>query len=409
MFRQTNLVRAAAVAALALGAFVYRPVRLVYAQAPAPPRPAPVRPPPAPLSRKDELPPLSYVCPMAQDAEIVDAEAGACRKCGMALVPARLETAWSCPVHQDVMQAGPGKCPIDKRDLVQITASEFWACRNAPDQHFLEPGSCADGTARVRTFERRPHGDHNPRHGGQFFMADDNWHHLEGTLRAGGVFRVYFYNDFTQPIPSKGITGEVVVVDARDKEAGPPIRLRQGAVSNALDAPIAGAKLPLAVRLRLKFAPTEKERLFDFAFTAASRELVAGRPDTRSTLVPPSPNTPTPPPVAPPPLPTTVTGLVSELVKQRDGVAAALGRGALTDVWYPAFTAKDVALALQNHESELPEVRRGPAASAVNRLVLTAWQIDSYGDLGDKQKLNEAFRVFAAAVEEIRAAYDAPR
>src|SRR3954471_5377085 len=141
----------------------------------------------SPKAAAARLPPLSYVCTMPADADVIDDKPGKCPKCGMALVPVRLDSKWWCPVHQALeVHDGPGKCRRDGRDLVQVTVSEFWTCGDSADKKLLEPGKCADGAARKINYELRAHGDHNPRHGGQFFMATDAWHHVEGTYPANG-------------------------------------------------------------------------------------------------------------------------------------------------------------------------------------------------------------------------------
>src|SRR5580704_1284696 len=197
--------------------------------------------PAAQSTAQDTLPPLSYVCIMPGDEAVLEDKPGRCPnpKCGMELVPVRLTSAWSSVTHPTIIQDHPGKDPLDKRDLVQITASMFWVCPGS-DDHLLEPGKCADGSGRQTKYERRPHGDHNPRHGGSFFMADDSWHHLEGTYPPGGPFRVFFYDDYTRPMPVKGFSGTVVLLDANEKELD-SYPLKPGRITNVLETPIKSA------------------------------------------------------------------------------------------------------------------------------------------------------------------------
>src|SRR5690606_31939173 len=51
------------------------------------------------------------------------------------------------------------------------------------------------------------HMNHTPIHGGQFHMADNLFHHVEGTMPSPGEFRVYFYDDFRRPIDPRNFTG----------------------------------------------------------------------------------------------------------------------------------------------------------------------------------------------------------
>src|SRR5260370_4696524 len=128
-----------------------------------------------------ELPPLSYVCPMVGDEDVIDDRPGKCRKCGMTLIPIRLDSVWTCATRPLlVVESQPGKCPVDGTPLVRVTAAVSWTCPGS-DKESNAPGTCPDGSAMLKKYAARAHGNHNPQHGGQFFMAADNWHHVEGT------------------------------------------------------------------------------------------------------------------------------------------------------------------------------------------------------------------------------------
>jgi len=377
---------------------------------------------------------------MVQDVDVLEDKGGQCPKCKMNLVPVRLDSAWSCPIHTAVIREQPGKCPIDKRDLAQVTVSLYWTCAGKPDVHEMNPGKCADGEERVAERERRAHGDHNPRHGGQFFMAADNWHHLEGTHPRAGLFRVFMYDDYTRPVAVKGLTARAVTREefdtasrtSREIEA---FQLKPSRDGKSLEARIGNkSTLPVQVTAKVRFEPSGPEHRFDFAFPAYTKEPAAGvKPTAVTTMIVPTPATPAPasptsttatetaaagttaggsalpvfraPGFSTDELPNTSDGLLAALTTRNQQIEALLNEGALGQIYIPALESKDVALALETHAGDLSDQRRVEVTGAVKRLVLAAWQIDFYGDLGNKEKLTAAYKLFAAAVADIRAAY----
>ena len=428
---------------------------------------APAGPPAQSVPPSDTLPPLSYVCPMPADAEVLEDQPGTCPKCGMTLQPIRLDLRYACPVHQTFVQAKPGTHPYDLRELVPVTVSVFWTCG---EQRFIEPGTCASGSARREQYQQRPHGDHNPKHGGQFFMAPDAWHHIEGTYPAAGLFRLYFYNDYSKPLVPTGFTATVSLLDAQDRETVRDIPLKPGRISNTMEAalPRESASLPVRLLAHVAFAANKQPNAFNFTFPATTTEPIAtppatttarvnrsaasqpSRPAATSTaqpnrgggtgaagpvasastpaITPPGLDSQTPPPMviaapggaqdplsqAPPGLiaaldesvlPKAVPALLAELAKCAAEVQQTVTTGNLGQVWLPAMATKTVALALESQIGSLPAQRQGTAASAVRRVVTSAWELDQYGDVGNRQKMLEAYDTLASAIDDLKVAY----
>lgn len=392
------------------------------------PRSAPAldrTPAPADSSASDggDIPPLLYMCPC--DPRIVEDAPGVCPACGEALRPVRITLAYSCLGNTAFIQNTPGKCRTDGTDLVPISASMFWVCPGAPGNRLLDPGTCADGRDRIRRLDPLPHGDHNPRHSGQFFMASDAWHHLEGTYPSPGLFRVYFYDDWTKPIALVGFSGRLIVTDEARNELR-TIPLESSEISNAMEARIPDRSLPLIASLRVRFKPGEPENPFDFRFTSYSQEPV--RRLVTENRVESAPSPPPPRPVDEPslqtavtiipqsasigpppedPIPPTLEEILAEFKTVSEQLAADIENNVpLGQLWFRAIRTKNLALGIvSDHLSELPPDQRVVAEDAANRLVRTAFAIDEFGDRGDRQAILSAYEIFAAAVEDIRAAY----
>jgi Heavy metal binding domain len=373
----------------------------------------------------DQLPPLSYVCPMAGDEEVIEDKPGVCRKCGMELKPTRLDSVWTCASRPLlVVESKPGKCPVDGTPLVQVTAAVSWTCTDQPSIEKLEPGTCPNGAPMVKRYAARAHGNHNPQHGGQFFMAPDNWHHVEGAYLSTGVFRLYLYDDFTKPLPLdqvRAVTARIVTKQTFDtatkttKELAAASLVRNG---RFLEARIGKLALPAQMTAKVSFKKGGPEHVFDFAFEGFSKEPPAG---TRLTTAAPMPPPPSPATAVeggtieiapamenaliPVPIPETVPEIMAQLRTRTDQIRTFIDRGSFASIYVPAFQAKDLALALDARKDTIPVDKRKIAQPAIAQLVRSAYLLDAFGDLGNKQQIVDAFSVFAAAVKDIQASF----
>jgi len=347
-----------------------------------------------------QLPAISWTCPMHPD--VLEDKKGTCHICGMDLEPVRLVAVYTCPVHAIIEQAKPGKCRICSRDLVQKTAALTFTCAGNKDISQLEPGKCADGSAMVPRYTTRAHGDHNPKHGGIFFMAPDNWHHLEGTYPAAGRFRVYVYDDFSKPLSmsdARKVRGRVVTKEVFDPQTGttrelasaPLVLARNGTFFEARIEPLA---LPAKMTAKIAFRSGDKESRFDFAFPSYSRDLPAAVTGTSTTsnLATPKPQDNSAKPASAP------SSLLSDLRTRRDEVAELVKSGALGGIYVPALQAKDLALEIQSQQRG---INQDAVEASVKQIVLAAYLLDNYGDLGDGEKVQDAYRTFNTAISQL--------
>jgi hypothetical protein len=357
-----------------------------------------------------QLPDISWTCPMHPD--VLEAGKGACSICGMDLEPVRLVLVYTCPVHAVIEQSKPGSCRICSRDLVQKTAALTYTCAGNREISQIEPGKCPDGSSMVPRYTPRAHGDHNPKHGGVFFMAPDNWHHLEGSYPAAGRFRVYVYDDFSKPLDlvrARNVRGRVVTKETFDPKTGttrelastPLVLARNGAFFEARIGPL---PLPAKMTAKISFSADDKESRFDFAFTHFSVEPTSALPAPGASTFAQGASS------SAQGASTSAQGatadkpadkpnsLLAELKARSAEVDSLLKSGALGGIFVPALLAKDLALEIQ---ATRPGRNQDAVEASVKQIVVAAYQLDNFGDLGDAAQAQHAFRSMSAAIAQL--------
>lgn len=351
-------------------------------------------------ARAEDLPPLIYVCPMHSD--VTSHEKGECPICKMTLEPMRLDTSFTCPVHSVIAEKQGGRCPICGRPLGEITVSVSWRCGGS-DKDLVEPTTCGDGTQAVRVQKSLAHGNHNAQHGGQFFMASDYWHHVEGVYPSPGVFRLYLFDDYTKPLAADKIAGVTARVVTKE-ETNPTtfvtrevtaVPLTPSADGPYLEASIEALPFPAEIVVQATFTAGGKDQRFDFTFNEHS---VAAAPESmdgaaRLALE----------------VPDTAAGVLSLLLERRDAVQRLVDSGGLSELWVPALQAKELALALEFHAREFPDQKRADVEAATRTVVMSAFRLDAAGDRGEREEVLKSSGTLVQAVNTIATLFGGAR
>ena len=255
------------------------------------------------------------------------------------------------------------------------------------------------------------HMDHTPRHGGTVFMAPDSFHHIEGTYPEPGVFRFYASDNYREPVDVSAWSGRAVTEEEYDENTDEFVEvaafdLVPGPDGEYLEARIPEGGVPADVTAKVIFQEDFPAERFDFIFAALTLE---GAPSAVAGLTFEDP--PAAVPLAQrilPDIPSDAEEIALEIATRNQQIQDMIGRGAFTEIFIPALQAKELALALQEHGSELPEAGRNQVRIAVRHLVRAAYLLDWYGDLGNKTDVDSAYTVFESAVGELSAVYDVP-
>jgi hypothetical protein len=270
-------------------------------------------------------------------------------------------------MHPEVTSDGGGACSRCGMPLASTTQELRWHCPDHGEER-SEPGRCPkDGRPLIVRPVALPHGDHNPRHGGILFMAPDGFHHLEGALDSAGRFRLYLYDDFTRPLDARRFrarAGERPLMPAGD--------------GGFLVLPEVFEKgRPVELTVHVAFPTSSPEARFDFVLEAPLANALA--------------------PLPPVPASADSAALLEGVRLRRRRLEELVRGGAWPDLYLPALEAKELALLLLDREGDR-------VAGPVKTLVRAGWLLDLHGDLGRREEVERAHRLFAQGVTDLEAA-----
>jgi FtsP/CotA-like multicopper oxidase with cupredoxin domain len=133
--------------------------------------------------------PVVYACPMHPD--VVQDEPGRCPRCGMTLLAKAVPTTYACPMHPDVVQDEPGRCPQCGMKLLAVPASSTtYVCPMHPDVVSHEQGRCPQCgmkllPAAIAAQAGGEHAHHDPDHHEEHHAG--HGHHGHDHAAAGGI------------------------------------------------------------------------------------------------------------------------------------------------------------------------------------------------------------------------------
>ena len=258
------------------------------------------------------------------------------------------------------------------------------------------------------------HMDHSPQHGGTVFMAPDSFHHIEGTFPEPGLFRLYATDNYREPVDVGTWTGRAVTLEEYDEATDEFVEVRAFDLFPSPDGAFLEALIPTSdpnydapaeFTAKVIFEEDFPAERFDFIFGALTTEEAADAPASITF----GRDAPEAVPLAQrilPDIPGDAAGIAREIASRDRQIQDLIARGAFTEIFIPALQAKELALALQRSAAGLPAASGNQIRIAVRHLVRSAYLLDWYGDLGNKNNVDNAYAIFGGAVGEINGVYD---
>jgi FtsP/CotA-like multicopper oxidase with cupredoxin domain len=108
--------------------------------------------------------PVVYACPMHPD--VVQDDPGRCPRCGMTLLAKAVATSYACPMHPEVASDEPGRCPQCGMKLLAVPAgATTYVCPMHPEVVSHEQGRCPECGMKLLPAALAGGGAHHAHHG----------------------------------------------------------------------------------------------------------------------------------------------------------------------------------------------------------------------------------------------------
>lgn len=166
----------------------------------------------------------------------------------------------------------------------QMVSTGFEVSRCRRKQDTMHQGSIGDmkisnaaegskGMASHQMTHEKAHMDHTPKHGGEFFMAPDNKHHVEGVYSKECGFQLYIYDEYTKPLSVIGMQAFIVITEeSADDDTGHIRFLSPTSDYQVLQSPLIQGhhsspdlKGRFSIDLHLKLPGSDEPVLFNFS------------------------------------------------------------------------------------------------------------------------------------------------
>jgi len=182
------------------------------------------------------------------------------------------------------------------------------------------------------------------------------------------------------------------------EKQGTTVPLKLSADGKYLEAKVIGLVPPAQTVAKVRFKAGGPEYRFDFAFQELSQDrnsTTSAAAGVMSALAID--------------IPEKAVDILSMLSERNRQIQDLIEKGSFGEIYVPAFQAKDLALALELQTKQMSVKAQKTVTLATERLVRSAWQLDAYGDMGDRNLITGAYEVFSNAVRELEVAFAARR